>query len=92
MLAQEDVRVELALHAERSARLERMQRLAEAGDYGSLAVRIRMLMEYEDARHQQRMDDSQGRVRAPLKGTPDDQDDPQCDPGARPAGLRQGRG
>ena len=57
LLAQEDVRVELALHAERSARLERMQRLAEAGDYGSLAVRIRMLMEYEDARHQQRMDD-----------------------------------
>jgi hypothetical protein len=57
LLAQEDVRVELALHGERSARLERMQRLAEAGDYGSLAVRIRILMEYEDARHQQRMDD-----------------------------------
>ena len=60
LLAQEDVRVELALHAERSARLERMQRLAEAGDYGSLAVRIRILMEYEDARHQRRMDDLKG--------------------------------
>jgi hypothetical protein len=60
LLAQEDVRVELALHAERSARLERMQRLAEAGDYGSLAVRIRILIEYEDDRHQQRMDDLKG--------------------------------
>jgi hypothetical protein len=57
LLSQEDVRVELALHAERSARLDRMLRLAEAGDYGSLGVRIRVLMEYEDARHQQRMDD-----------------------------------
>jgi hypothetical protein len=57
LLAQADVRAELALHAERSARLERMQRLAEAGDYGSLSVRIRLLVEYEDARHQQRMDD-----------------------------------
>ncbi len=57
LLSQEDVRVELALHAERAARLDRMLRLAEAGDYGSLAVRIHLLMEYEDARHQQRMDD-----------------------------------
>lgn len=57
LLAQADVRAELALHAERSARLERMSRLAEAGDYGSLVVRVRLLMEYEDARHQQRMDD-----------------------------------
>jgi hypothetical protein len=57
LLAQEDVRAELALHAERTARLERMQRLAESGEYGSLSVRIRLLIEFEDARHQQRMDD-----------------------------------
>jgi hypothetical protein len=57
LLAYPDVRAELALHAERSARLERMSRLAEAGDYGPLVVRIRVLIEYEDARHQQRMDD-----------------------------------
>ena len=57
LLSQEDVRAELALHAERAARLDRMLRLAEAGDFGSLGVRIRILMEYEDARHQQRMDD-----------------------------------
>lgn len=57
LLAQADVRAELALHAERIARLERMSRLAEAGDYGSLVVRVRFLMEYEDARHQRRMDD-----------------------------------
>jgi hypothetical protein len=34
-----------------------MLRLAEAGDYGSLAVRIRIMLEYEEARHKQRMDD-----------------------------------
>ena len=57
LLSQQDVRAELALHAERQARLERMERLAEAGDYGNLAVRIRLLVDYEEARHQQRMDD-----------------------------------
>jgi len=57
LLAREDVRVELALHAERDARLGRMLRLAEAGDFGSLVVRIRIMLEYEDARHKERMDD-----------------------------------
>jgi hypothetical protein len=57
LLMREDVRGELALHAERSARLDRMLRLAESGEYGRLVVRIRLLVDYEDARHQQRMDD-----------------------------------
>jgi IPT/TIG domain len=56
-LVQQDVRVELALHAERNARLERMLRLAEAGDFGPLAIRIRMMVDFEEMRHQQRMDD-----------------------------------
>jgi hypothetical protein len=57
LLSQEDVRAELALHAERTARLQRMLRLSEAGEYGQLAVRVRVLMDYENARHQQRMKD-----------------------------------
>jgi len=57
LLLREDVRAELALHAERSARLDRMLRLAESGEYGRLVVRIRLLVDYEDSRHQQRMDD-----------------------------------
>ena len=57
LLAREEVRAELSLHAERAARLDRMLRLAEADDHGRLAVRIRLLLDYEDARHRQRMDD-----------------------------------
>ena len=57
LLTQEDVRAELALHADRTARLQRMLRLAEAERLGRLAVRVRLLIDYEDARSQQRMDD-----------------------------------
>jgi hypothetical protein len=56
-LAREEVRAELALHADRTARLDRMLRLAEAGDFGELVVRIRLLFDYEDARHERRMGD-----------------------------------
>ncbi len=56
-LAQRDVRDELALHAERSARLERMLRLAEAHGDGALVVRIEILIRAEDERHQQRLSD-----------------------------------
>jgi hypothetical protein len=56
-LGHPEVRAEMALHAERSARLQRMLRLAEAGAHGKLAVRIYVLIESEDARHEQRMKD-----------------------------------
>jgi hypothetical protein len=56
-LATIDVRAEMAIHAERMARLQRMLRLAEAGDHGGLAVRIHVLMDAEGARHEQRMND-----------------------------------
>jgi hypothetical protein len=57
LLAREEVRGELSLHAERTARLDRMLRLAELEDDGRLVIRIRLLLDYEDARHTQRMDD-----------------------------------
>lgn len=56
LLAREEVRAELSLHAERAARLDRMLRLAELEDEGRLVIRIRLLADYEDARHKQRMD------------------------------------
>jgi IPT/TIG domain len=56
-LVRDEVRAELALHADRTARLERMLRLAETGDFGTLVVRIRLLFDYEDERHQRRMGD-----------------------------------
>jgi hypothetical protein len=46
---------ELALHAERKARLQRMLRLAEAGNHGELVVRINVLIGREDDRHDRRM-------------------------------------
>jgi hypothetical protein len=55
--AQPDVQAELALHAERSARLDRMLRLAEAQAEGGLVVRIRILQRQETERHEQRMND-----------------------------------
>ncbi len=57
LLAREEVRAELSLHAERTARLDRMLRLAELEDEGRLVIRIRLLLDYEDARHAQRMGD-----------------------------------
>lgn len=56
-LTRPEVRAELSLHANRSARLARMERLAETGNYGKLAVRIQVLKRREDARHDQRMQD-----------------------------------
>ena len=56
-LAQEDVREELALHADRSARLSRALRLAEARNNGGLAIRIQVLIDTETARHDRRMAD-----------------------------------
>jgi hypothetical protein len=55
--AQADVQAELALNAERTARLDRMLRLAEAHDDGRLVVRIRVLQRQEADRHEQRMND-----------------------------------
>ena len=57
MLAREEARIELAVHAERAARLARMRRLAEAGGNGGLAIRIHFLFGIEDARHEARMGD-----------------------------------
>lgn len=48
------VRAELALHAERAARLRHMLRLAEI-DNSKLAVRIQLALNREDERHKQRM-------------------------------------
>jgi hypothetical protein len=56
-LAQGEVQAELSLHAERRARLARMLRLAEADDHGKLVIRIRVLIQAEDRRHEQRMAD-----------------------------------
>jgi hypothetical protein len=54
-LAREEVQAELALHAERVARLERMRRLAEAGDRGPLVIRVRVAIDREAERHESRM-------------------------------------
>jgi hypothetical protein len=57
LLAREEARVELAVHAERAARLARMERLAESAGNGGLAIRIHFLVGIEDARHESRMGD-----------------------------------
>ena len=57
LLAREEARIELALHAERAARLARMQRLAETAGNGGLVIRVHFLVGIEDARHEARMGD-----------------------------------
>ena len=57
VLAREEARIELAVHAERAARLARMQRLAESAGNGAIAIRIHFLFGIEDARHEARMGD-----------------------------------
>ena len=54
-LANPQVRQELSLHSERTARLERMLRLAETDDHGGLVVRIEIQIEREGDRHERRM-------------------------------------
>lgn len=54
-LAQEKAWTELNLHAERLARLNRALRLAEAAGNGKLAVRVRVLIDLENARHDMNM-------------------------------------
>lgn len=49
------VRAELTIHAERMARLDRMKLLAEQGRNRGLVVRINVLVERENARHEARM-------------------------------------
>jgi hypothetical protein len=56
-LAEEAAKEELALHAERTARIGRMERVADARIAEDLAVRIGVLMQRETQRHQRRMDD-----------------------------------
>lgn len=51
-----ETRAELSLHAERLARLERMRRLAERDDRGKLVIRIEILIDRENDRHERRMD------------------------------------
>jgi hypothetical protein len=55
--AKADVQAELALNAERIARLDRMLRLAEAQADGRLVVRVRVLQQQEAERHEQRIND-----------------------------------
>jgi hypothetical protein len=62
-LASPEVQAEMALHAQRAARLERMRRLAEVDDREKLVVRIEILLEREDERHDRRM----GFLKATLK-------------------------
>jgi hypothetical protein len=54
-LAQDEVRAEIALHAERMARLARMLRLAESMDQETLVIRIEVASENENDRHERRM-------------------------------------
>ncbi len=55
-LSSEQAQAEIALHAERMARLDRMRRLAEANDSGKLVVRIDIAIERENSRHDNRME------------------------------------
>lgn len=55
LLRDSEVRAELALHAEREARLRRMLRLAEVDDRGKLVIRIEVALERENQRHENRM-------------------------------------
>lgn len=54
-LADPQTQAELALHAERIARLHRMLRLAEANADGNLVVRIEVALDRENQRHDTRM-------------------------------------
>jgi IPT/TIG domain len=54
-LSNDQVRAELALHAERSARLRQMLGLAEVDKQDKLVVRIQLVIDQETARHDQRM-------------------------------------
>lgn len=54
-LADEETQAEMALHAERLARLQRMLRLAEANSDGKLVVRIEIAVTRENERHDNRM-------------------------------------
>jgi hypothetical protein len=54
-LSQQNVWAELNLHAERLARLNRALRIAEANGNGKLAVRVRVLIDLENARHDMNM-------------------------------------
>ena len=54
-LSQQNVWAELNMHAERIARLNRALRLAEAAGNGKLAVRVRVLIDLENARHDMNM-------------------------------------
>lgn len=56
-LARPEVADEVSLHADRTARLARMLRLAEAKENADLVVRIQVMQRTEDARHEQRMND-----------------------------------
>lgn len=56
-LADDDTVAELELHADRSARLQRMLRLATAGDMKAIGVRVEIAIAREDARHDARMKD-----------------------------------
>ncbi len=54
-LSKQNVVAELNTHAERMARLNRALRLAEAAGNGKLAVRVRILVDIENARHDMNM-------------------------------------
>lgn len=64
LLALPAAKDELALHAERIARLDRMSRLAEARLDDRLGVRIDVLRQREEQRHQERMNDIRAAFRA----------------------------
>ena len=55
ILAEEQTLTELALHAERRAKLERIRRLAESLNKGKLVVRAEIALSIEDERHEARM-------------------------------------
>jgi hypothetical protein len=67
-LAQPAVMDELALHAERIARLDRMQRLADVEKNTRLAVRVQVLRAEEEERHQARMADLRALYRPVRRG------------------------
>lgn len=54
-LSDPQVQSEMSLHAERAARLDRMRRLAEVDERDKLVIRIDVLAQREDARHERRM-------------------------------------
>ncbi len=56
-LADADTVAELELHADRSARLQRILRLASADDMKAIGVRVEIAIAKEDARHDARMKD-----------------------------------